>query len=210
MLTRLALALTLTALLAGCASSPKSDAPESIETPEYAPDKVIGRSDELSKRPDWVSETVSVQKDGSKIRIIGASEVPADSRVQAAFKLSDAATRGNLAGKIETNVIKIVEAHETGLGMDDQQLRALVREVSQASFKNVDIKSRYWEKIIRTQSTREKQAVMKVFSLIELSESELKKLFVEAAKKAKSAPKKSAAQFASILDQHWDEASFTE
>lgn len=165
-------------LAIGCATKPT--------TTEYAADKVVARSDNRSDRPSWASETKSVIDESTSWIIIGTSEVPGDSRIQASFKLSDSTARGNLAQKLETSVTKIVENVETGLAMEDQGLKALVREISQSTFKNVDIDDRYWEKVIRTNSTGEQVLIMKVFSRLKVSKSDFTKMASAQVEKSKS------------------------
>lgn len=164
--------LALIPFFSGCSSAPT--------TTEFKPDRVVGRMDELDSRPNWVTESTSVQEKDGKLHFIGVSEVPGDSRVQAAFKMSDASARGYVANKIETSVLKVVESSDTGLSMEDQSLQSLIQEVSKTSLKNIDVKSRYWEKVARTSSTGSESLVLKTFSLIEIPTQEMKNLLTAA------------------------------
>ncbi len=150
----------------------------------YEEDKILGRSDGLSSRPEWASETISVKEDGENLQFIGLVEVPGDSRPTAAFKMSDANARGGIATKIETTVLKMVETSDTGLKMEDQTLKSLIHEMSQITLKNIDIKNRYWEKVQRVSSEGKKSMVMKTFSLIEVPKDEIKKMMFEKSKTA--------------------------
>ena len=200
---RLLTALAFPLLLASCASDKKNAA-------NYAADKVVARSDGLEKRPDWVSETVNVKENGENFLIIGVAEVPADSRVQAAYKMSDASSRGNLANKVETQVTKIVESSESGLSMEDQSLKSLIREVSQTSFKNLDVKDRYWEKVVKTLSSGEETSVLKVFSLLQISKSEFKKLLLENAHKSKTGSKEIRNGVENAIRKQWTDESLVD
>lgn len=186
----------------GCASAPKGNTV--VEA-----DQVLGRSDERKERPDWVTETVSVREKGSKIQFYGVVEVPGDSRAQAAFKMSDAAARGQVANKVETNVLKLVESSESGLKMEDQSLKLLIHEMSQVSLTNVDIKDRYWEKVRRTASDGVASVVMKSFSLIEIEKADLQKLMLERGKQA-SAPKDLKNKVESLVRSKWQDSEVTE
>lgn len=168
--------------VASCGSSNVKENADMV----YEEDKVLGRSDGLSARPEWASETISVKEDGENLQFIGLVEVPGDSRATAAFKMSDASARGGIATKIETTVTKMVETSDTGLKMDDQTLKSLIHEMSLITLKNVDIKNRYWEKVQRVSSEGQKSMVMKTFSLIEVNKEEIKKMMFEKAKTAEA------------------------
>lgn len=167
-------------LLGSCGSSKVAENKDMI----YEEDKVLGRSDGLTQRPEWASESVNIKEDGENVQFIGLVEVPGDSRPTAAFKMSDANARGGVASKIETNILKVVETSDSGLSINDQSLKSLVHEMSQISLKNVDVKSRYWEKVQRVSSEGKKSMVMKTFSMIEINKSELQKMMLEKAKTA--------------------------
>ena len=186
----------------GCSSAP-------VTQSKFKEDQVIGRSDGRSSRPDWVTETVSVRQNGSKIQFIGVAEVPADSRTQAAFKMSDSAARGNIANKVETNITKIVENAESGMNMEDQSLKSLIHEMSQVSLSNVDVRDRYWEKVERTSSSGNDSAVMKSFSLIEMDKEELLKLILDK-KKTASTGGDLKNQVEKIVRSQWESASLSE
>ena len=174
------LSLVAVSIIVGCSSAPK--------TTEYDGDKVIARMDDMSARPAWAKESKFVFNEDNNWVILGVVEVPGDSRAQAAFKMSDANARGNLSQKIETSILKIVEASDTGLGLEDQSLKSLIREISQTSLKNVDMDDRYWEKVARTTSSGERQMVMKVFSKLKISKGDFIKLTTAQAEKSKAAP----------------------
>ena len=114
----------------GCASSSKS---QRAGAPVYVADKVVGRSEFLSKSPDWVSETVSVKENGDHYDIIGVAEVLATAASRLHFTCPMPRARRNLAAKIETNLTRVVQTTESGFSMDDQQLLSLIKEVSQVS-----------------------------------------------------------------------------
>lgn len=165
--------------LANCTSAPKNT--------EYESDKVIARMDDASARPSWAKESKVIFNEDNHWIILGVVEVPGDSRIQAAFKMSDANARGNIAQKIETSILKIVETSDSGLSMEDQTLKSLIREISQTSLKNIDIDDRYWEKVARTNSSGERQMVMKVFSKVKISKEDFLKMTQAQAEKSKAA-----------------------
>lgn len=176
--------LTTLLVLSSCGTS----APKQADTLGYEEDRVLGRSDGLSSRPDWARETVSVREQSGKVQFIGLAEVPGDSRATAAFKMSDAAARGGIAGKLETSVTKLVESSDTGLNLEDQQLKTLIREVSNVKLTDIDVKDRYWEKLLRTTSDGSKKTVLKAFSLIEVDQEKLKKMMADLASQSKASP----------------------
>ena len=190
--------VALTLQLTACSSGPKPS--------EYAADRVVGRSDELTSRPKWVSETMSVSDQGDNTNFIGMSETPGDSRVQAAFKMSDAAARGHLANKIETNVTKIVQSSETGLSMDEQQLRSLIQEISQTTLHSVDIKERYWEKVVHTETGGTEVVHLKTFSLISIPKAEIKKMVIASIDQSKDA-KPVKGDFKTLVNDKWEKVS---
>ncbi len=176
----LGFSILASSFLMSCSSAPK--------TTEYEVDKVVARMDDMSARPSWAKESKFVFNEDNSWVILGVVEVPGDSRVQAAFKMSDANARGNLSQKIETSILKIVETSDTGLGLEDQSLKSLIREISQTSLKNVDIDDRYWEKVARTTSSGERILVMKVFSKLKISKFDFIKTTAAQVEKSKSAP----------------------
>lgn len=205
MLGKVGLTLSMLFILSACGSSPKAP-----ETTEFAQDQVVGRSDDKSARPDWASETISVKDKGAKIEFVGVAEVPGDSRAQAAFKMSDAAARGNIANKIETSVLKTVQVSDTGLNMEDQSLKSLISEVSHISLRNVDVKDRYWEKAVRTSSAGQKTLVMKSFSLIEVDKAEVQKMMLEKTQKSTAAAPDVKNKVEALLRDQWAQSGFTE
>lgn len=187
----------LLVLVSGCASAPPATT--------YRPDRVVGRMDEVGSRPEWATESVNVITQGEKIRFIGVAEVPGDSRIQAAFKMSDSSARGVVANKVETSVTKIVENSEAGLSMEDQNLRSLIKEVSRVSLKNIDIKNRYWEKVVRTSSDGGESMIMKVFSMIEISESDMKKMLISANRGSNASSTDIRNKVENLIRDQWDQ-----
>ncbi len=173
----LGIAATTGFLLAGCTSAPSRP----VEG-----ERVLSRMDGLEKRPDWVTESVSVKEKDERVLFIGVAEVPSDSRVQAAFKASDLAAKGFLANKIETQLTKVVESSDAGLRMDDQSLKSLITEVSRASFRNLDVTDRYWEQVAKTAADGTETRLMKVFSLLSIPKAEMKQLLLASTQKAKA------------------------
>lgn len=172
------------ALLLVTLVSCSSKSPDTHKDMVYEPDKVLGRSDELEKRPEWVKESVNVVEKEDHIAFIGFSEVPGDSRVTAAYKMADSEAKGSIASKLRSEIFKLVETSDTGLKMEDQKLESLIQDMSEVELKNVDVKDRYWEKVQRTASDGKKSMVMKVFSLIEVKKDELQKLMLQKAKES--------------------------
>jgi len=190
-------------VLAACSSTQK--------TTEFAQDRVVGRMDDLEKRPSWASESQTVRERDDNYLIVGIGEVPGDSRVQAAFKVSDANARGHLANKLELQITKIVEASESGFSMEDQKLQSLIRELSQNTFRNIDIKERYWEKVVKTASTGEETLTLKTFSLLSISKADFKKLLLKTeTKKSVANSKDIRGSVENILRKQWSEEGFVD
>jgi hypothetical protein len=198
---KLLISFAALAFLFGCSSATVRG-----DKVEYAPDKVLGRSDDRTSRPDWVKETVNITEHGDKVQFVGSVEVPGDSRATAAFKMSDAAARAAIAKKIETVVTSSVETGDTGLSMEDQTLKTMIKEVAQVSLKNVDVSDRYWEKAEHTGSSGEKSMMMKAFSLIEVKKDDLKKMMVARAEKS-NAPEDMKNKVEEIIRSQWSNAT---
>lgn len=180
-------------LLSGCASGPTKT--------EFAHDRVVGRSDGLEKRPSWVKDTKSVWEEQGALLVLGVSEVPGDSRTQAAFMASDAAARGHLANKIEIQLTKIVESSNSGFNIEDQSLKSLIREVSQVRLKDLEVKDRYWEKAIITRSTGEEVLILRTYSLLSIPEKKLKQLMAEAIRQDRTPATPDSAQISDMSNR---------
>ena len=153
----------------------------------FEADKILGRSDGATERPSWAKETITSKEADGNVQFIGFVEVPGDSRTSAAFKMSDAHAKGNIASKIETSLIKVVETTDSGLSMNEQGLKSLIQEMSRVSLKDIDVSDRYWEKVQRTDSQGQKSLVLKCFSKIDVKKDDLKKMIFAQAEKSKVA-----------------------
>ncbi len=192
-------------LFAACASVPKQT--------EVVADKVVARSEGLTARPSWVSENTSVVAHGDTFSFIGMVETPGDSRVQMALKASDAASRGQVATMVASDITNIFQAAQSAHAVqsegkrsstEDQQVTSLIQEASHVTLHQIDIRERYWEKVVRTESDGSEKVVLKTFSILDIPKRDLKSLLLGAIGRSQQA-EDSRLHLKSLVERLWEE-----
>lgn len=193
--------MTMTTLVAalvatGCSSSPPK---HNIEQDE----KVLSRIDDLSSRPGWVKESEPfIIKDGI-VTSLGQTTIPADNRVEAAYRIAENSAKAAISNNIEQRLSFVFQNAEEGTGMDATQARYIGAEASELTTSEIKIGKRYWEKVSTVTGSGEPRVVYKVFASVTMSEADLKRAILDAARKRQGKGGLSA-DFSAQVSKHWD------
>ena len=165
-------------------------------------EKAVGSSTNGEGRPAWVSETDPVTLRDGKYIFVGYSEVPIKSRARRAYRASDAQAKAEYAALVETNLTRIVSISESGLELEDIDVSSFIQESSRLSLNSILVTKRYWERVIETNNDDSERGLLKVFSLIEVAEKDLKNEVKKAVKNSNT-PSRFKAQMEVLVVQEW-------
>lgn len=180
--------------LSACASTPK--------------DTVLARSDDLSSRPDWVSEEETFKIEKGTVYMLGTHEMPvAGKRVSTGYRIAENNAKAGLSGAIEQRLNFIFQNAEEGDSMGADQTRFIGGETSKLVASSIRPANRYWEKVsvvVDADGTRD--VIYRIFVRVSMPEADFKKAIQEAIKR--NAGKKGISEdFAKKVDAHWDQMS---
>lgn len=150
-------------------------------------DKVVSTMEEKN-RPDWATqEKVITSRDGM-LQILGFQELGVEAKISAAYRLSDNSARNELSKMMENQFSSILQNLEEGTEDNGNLARFYSSEVSKNILRDVKVVSRYWEKVQTIDSDGKKIFKLRVYSLAEISESNLRKLIKEKTAQAQIDP----------------------
>lgn len=150
-------------------------------------EKTISQMDDESK-PSWASQEKAYTVKDGKMLILGFSEVDADAKISAAYRLADSATRAELSKMVENQFSTIFQNLEEGTTDEGGMSRYYASEVSKNVLREIKIQKRYWEKVQTFDRDGEKVYRLRVYSLAEIPEAQYKKLVREKLQKEKIDP----------------------
>lgn len=191
------LATALSLVLSGCSGS--SVKPEA----DIQPDRVIQRIDELDSRPDWLTESTPFLIEGDRVISLGETEVPADQRLDAAYRIAQNNAAAAVAGAIERKLEFILQNAEEGTGYDARQVRFIGAEVTRLVTSSLRPGKRYWEKLVASAGSGQHRLRYRVFATVEMPESDFKQAIGDALRRNAGKAGLSA-EFADKVDQQWD------
>ena len=139
-------------------------------------------------RPSWASQEKAFQLKDGKLRILGFTEVDGNAKVSAAFRLSDNSARAELSKMLQTQFQDFFQNVEEGLDDSGSLTRYYSSEISKNKFSELQIPSRYWEKIQTLNNDGENIIRLRVYSLAEIPELKFKKLLRDIVEKGKTGP----------------------
>jgi len=203
-LSRISVSTVATVLIGlfifGCSSAPvqKNGAEQDV-----AATKVLERIDQLEKRPDWLKESEPFKIENGKVLSLGQTVIPGDNRVEAAYRIAENNAKSSVSGAIENKMAFVFQNAEEGTGLDTTQARYIGGEVSNLVSSSLRVSKRYWEKVSIATSTNERMIQYRVFSLVEMPESDFKTAILNAARKRQGKGGLSP-EFAKKVDQQWD------
>jgi hypothetical protein len=138
-------------------------------------EKVISRMDNVDEKPSWatLSKTMFVKE--GKVFSVGLTEANAGSRVSALSRVADNNARFELSRTIIDESSFIFQNMEEGAEEGGQLSRFYGNELSKHVSHGVRQEKRYWEKIQTFDEHGDKVFRIKLFSLVSIKESDLKK-----------------------------------
>ena len=194
---RMLLALT-TLFIMSCASAPKLQSGKA-----YEPDQVLSRIDEMSSRPAWLHESESFKVEKGTVYSLGATTIPGDDRVEAAYRIAENNAKAAIASGIEQRLEFIFQNAEEGTKIGADQTRFIGSEVSSIVGNSIRADKRYWEKYSTTLENGERAIRYRVFSQVSMPESEFKAAVINALHKREGKAGISR-EFAKKVDKQWD------
>lgn len=180
-----------------------SHTPPIPPTAETQADKVLSRIDGLEKRPEWLTESEPFKIQNGKVMSLGQATIPADNRIEAAFRIAENNGKAAVSGAIEQRLDFVFQNTEEGTGLDSSQARYIGAEASEITTSSLRISKRYWEKIATSRDDTSRVTQYKVFALVEMPEADFKRAILDAVRKQQGKGGLSK-DFAEKVDQHWD------
>lgn len=167
-------------------------------------ERVLSRIDELSSRPNWVKESEPFRIEGGKVQSMGMTSIPADDRVEAAFRIAENNGKAAVAGAIEQRLDFVFQNAEEGTSMGSTQARYVGAEASKLTTGSLRPSKRYWEKVATTQENGQVTVKYRVFALVEMPENDFKAAIFDAIRRSQGKAGIST-EFAEKVDKHWDQ-----
>jgi hypothetical protein len=188
--------IALAIALSGCASSRFYD-----EEPE--PDQIVSRIDDLSVRPDWLKESEPFVLDADRVVSLGGAEIPADHRIDAAYRIAENNAQASIAGAIEKKLEFIFQNAEEGTGFDQSQARFIGAEATRMMTSSMRPGKHYWEKVASVTDSGRRLTRYRVFATMEMPQEDFKRAVLDAARRAAGKGGLSA-DFADKVNRQWD------
>lgn len=189
-------------VIAGCSSTNSKKISEMQGN--VGEERILSRIDELSSRPSWVKESEPFRIEGGKVYSMGMTSIPADDRVEAAFRIAENNGKAAIAGAIEQRLDFVFQNAEEGTGMSSTQARYIGAEASKLTTSSLRSSKRYWEKVATTQENGQVTVRYRVFALVEMPENDFKAAIFDAIRRSQGKAGISA-EFAEKVDKHWDQ-----
>lgn len=192
--------MTFLSILSGCSSAPVTGIDHAGE------ERVLSRIDGLGSRPSWLRESEPFTIDGGVVNSIGMTTIPADHRIEAAYRISDNNGKAAVATAIEQKLEFMFQNAEEGTSMDATQARYIGSEASKLTASSIRIGKHYWEKVSIVSQNGTPNVIYKVFNQINMPEQDFKAAIIDAIR-SKQGKGHISEEFAKKVDQQWD--SFT-
>jgi hypothetical protein len=184
--------------LVACSSAPKQPTP-----PELERDAVVSLIDDLSSRPQWLKESEPVRVSDGFVTSLGETVIPADHRVDAAYRIAENNAKSQIAKAIEQRLDFVFQNAEEGTSMNATQARSIGAEAANLTTSTLRLDKRYWEKVATTQDNGQRVTQYKVFVTVRMPEADFKRSVMDAIHKQQGKGGISE-DFAKKVDQHWD------
>ncbi len=143
-------------------------------------EKVLVRMDGESERPSWATLSKTTFTKEGKIMVVGYAEVPADAQIGAAMKLSDNNARFEISRRITNDMGFIFQNLKEGVLNGGDLSRFYGMEISKVLSSGTVTEKRYWEKVQTFDSYGEKLYKLRLFSLVSIKGSTLRKAIAKA------------------------------
>lgn len=199
--------VTAACFAAGCVTSPQQapiqQAPVKAESQDQGQDIVLSRIDGMSSRPPWLKESEPFNIEGGTVTSLGSTAIPADHRVEAAYRIAENNAKQALASAIEQKMEFIFQNAEEGTAGDTTQARFIGAEASKLATSSIRNGKRYWEKVSVIQQGGNRIFQIKVYSTVTMPESDFKTAIIDAIRKRNGQAGISNG-FAEKVDKQWD------
>lgn len=162
-------------------------------------DKVIQRSDNLSSRPSWVSETTAYYEEGNKTYFVGNMVVDGGASPSWLCLAASNVTKKDVADQIKQKLDFITQAANEDMQIGLGQLKYVGTEASNITVSSLKREGCYWEKVLTQVDETSKGIVYRAFARLSIPTADLKKAIKAAAEK-KGLSKK----FQKQVDERWD------
>lgn len=192
--------LSFLSLFASCSSVKDT---HYILDEEAAKDKIIDRSDELNKRPEWVSESESYTLNAGNIFSLGMTTIKGDQQIDAAYRIAENNAKAVFAKAIEQKLEFFLQSAKEGMEIGSDVNRYISTEVSKLSTSGIIVSNKYWEKFITTDGQGLRVSRYRVFVRVMISENILKDQVYKALNKSSGVAQ--TVEFKKSLDKKWDE-----
>lgn len=146
-------------------------------------EKVLVRMDGESERPEWATLSKTTFTKEGKIMVVGYAEVPADARIGAAMKLADNNARFEISRRITNDMGFIFQNLKEGVLDGGDLSRFYGMEISKTISSDTVTEKRYWEKVQTFDSYGEKVYKLRLYSLVSIKGSTLRKAVAKATAK---------------------------
>lgn len=162
-------------------------------------DKVIQRSDDLSSRPDWASETVAYFEEGNKTYFVGNMVVDGGASPAWLCLAASNVTKKDVADQIQQKLDYIIQASNEDIEFGLGQLKYVGTEASNLTVSSLRREGCYWEKVLTQVDESSKGIVYRAFAKMSIPTADLKKAIKNAASK-----KGLSKDFQKQVDERWN------
>jgi len=127
------------------------------------------------ERPEWATLSKTVYKKGGRLFVVGYTEGLASNRISALMRISDNNARFEVSREITNQMNYIYQNLEEGVGDGGQLSRFYGTEVSKHLSNGIRQERRFWEKVKVYDENGDPLIRTRVYSLISMKESDLRK-----------------------------------
>jgi hypothetical protein len=182
------------ALFQACSSTPPVKGYEKDETLSTVND---------SRQPDWADETKPFVIRSGKVYSIGVTTLRGSDRPEAGSRIAENNARANFSKAIENRMEFVFQNAEEGTDSDSgANARFIGSEISSLTSHSMTVEGHWWKRYAQSQEDGSRRIYYKVYSMIAMPESDLKKAIDAAINKV--GDKKLSQSFQSKVDSQWD------
>lgn len=168
---------------------------------QYQRDEILSTANDKSQ-PDWADETKPFQVKDGKVQSVGLAYIKGDERPDAGARISANNARSNIAKAVENRMEFIFQNAEEGLTYDNGAAKFIGSEVSSITTNHMRESGMWWARVAQSDEDGSRKIRYKIYSLVEMDESEFKKAINKAIEKA-SGQKKLSPGFQKQVDSQW-------
>lgn len=139
-------------------------------------DEVIARSDELSRRPEWVKDDEPIMVKNGDMFVTSMASVRSDrANISQGYRIAENQAKTDLSNAIKTEIkTNFVDAQE-GIQGDQFRTEFLSIEKSEIAFSGLTPANRYWEKVLVSNADGDKDIEYRFYARMKIKESDFKK-----------------------------------